>query len=1082
MKKTLLSLVAASMMLPAFAVTENKGVNVTNGQGSNWTGVSRSVNVPFSATGYEFTPNQYGQLNPPAEASYSIGMWVNPTGLRYVNAPNDKGAIMAYGNTGDNTHFNIGSCHWGIYLDTSYNGYFVNQANAYGNTGADGLELGAIAKSTWHYILVSIDNVGLKLAVYVDGEKKIDTDLESKILPDGNRGSFHFGHFGAQSTFDEIQFFKKPLNDAEAAQAYVNAANVDGVNAIYTLNSIKADSTGKFANEMLAGGAGDATYLTHNFGGYWGDGALVNWASATETAPTLVDGRTGYEAQPITVNVVSANGGTFTVMNGETALSAGSNTLTSTDVVNVVATPADGYLLAGITAITAAGEANVLSGSDVVLLGNTTLKAEFSNSFSTLTVKNDKEIPYTITFLGEEVTDLTKIISGKEYQLTIDLPYEYVLDAIKIGDKELEAVNGVYTFSVDGNATLTIAASDKPQHIVSLYVAKINDQTPGAVVVTDQFGKEYSYQYQYIYEVTVLTLSNTHNEGYAFLHYMIGDGETMEPFVGKTITVTGGMVIEGVFEEGPTYPEMSRTFTNGVNQQNRYIKSVEVTGTQADGFIYNAETDADLGREDFPVAKGEYSTVGAVINKTGVRAKPITIDAGTEQFTFQFLPWTEPITTADGLTCTTEIGWTNMAYYVDWNRDGDFIDEGEYFTRDQNGMSNDKYTISTNNTKVVTVPAGITPGKYRMRFIFSEDDADWTTSIFENCQMRNGVAYDFDIVVEGAELENARTVTIAANYDEAGSVAIVKVPDVEEGATQVTTKWKYVSMEATPKGDAQLVNWVDKDGVQMTTESVYTYTGTEDAEFIANFGYAVNYNSDANGTLSVTLGSVAVASGQYVAYGDEVTVTPVAQPGYVLKSLTVNDQPVELTDGAYTFTLEATTNIVAEFAERTYTLSMNVVSGNGKIIVGSNADDNGLADAEFENGAVITDDIAWFAAAVADAGEFVCAVEYIIGDEAPVRVFTEKDELPVYSDEVTEWAVDNGVGFFLEASKNDVIINAWFSTDGNPSAIEGVDADNAEGVVEYYNLQGVKVAAENLAPGFYIARQGNKVAKILINK
>lgn len=53
---------------------------------------------------------------------------------------------------------------------------------------------------------------------------------------------------------------------------------------------------------------------------------------------------------------------------------------------------------------------------------------------------------------------------------------------------------------------------------------------------------------------------------------------------------------------------------------------------------------------------------------------------------------------------------------------------------------------------------------------------------------------------------------------------------------------------------------------------------------------------------------------------------------------------------------------------------------------------------------------------------------------------------------------------------------------GKGTGINGIELDAANGVVEYYNLQGVKVAAENLAPGFYIARQGNKAVKVLINK
>ncbi len=50
------------------------------------------------------------------------------------------------------------------------------------------------------------------------------------------------------------------------------------------------------------------------------------------------------------------------------------------------------------------------------------------------------------------------------------------------------------------------------------------------------------------------------------------------------------------------------------------------------------------------------------------------------------------------------------------------------------------------------------------------------------------------------------------------------------------------------------------------------------------------------------------------------------------------------------------------------------------------------------------------------------------------------------------------------------------------SALSGVEkvAAEAAGPVEYYNLQGVRVGGENLAPGVYIRRQGGSAAKIRI--
>ena len=44
------------------------------------------------------------------------------------------------------------------------------------------------------------------------------------------------------------------------------------------------------------------------------------------------------------------------------------------------------------------------------------------------------------------------------------------------------------------------------------------------------------------------------------------------------------------------------------------------------------------------------------------------------------------------------------------------------------------------------------------------------------------------------------------------------------------------------------------------------------------------------------------------------------------------------------------------------------------------------------------------------------------------------------------------------------------------------EIDNSEAPVEYYNLQGIRVDAENIVPGFYIVRQGEKTQKVFINE
>lgn len=47
------------------------------------------------------------------------------------------------------------------------------------------------------------------------------------------------------------------------------------------------------------------------------------------------------------------------------------------------------------------------------------------------------------------------------------------------------------------------------------------------------------------------------------------------------------------------------------------------------------------------------------------------------------------------------------------------------------------------------------------------------------------------------------------------------------------------------------------------------------------------------------------------------------------------------------------------------------------------------------------------------------------------------------------------------------------------NGLEGVDV-NEEAPVRYYNLQGIEVAAEDLTPGIYVRREGNKASKVSI--
>lgn len=66
----------------------------------------------------------------------------------------------------------------------------------------------------------------------------------------------------------------------------------------------------------------------------------------------------------------------------------------------------------------------------------------------------------------------------------------------------------------------------------------------------------------------------------------------------------------------------------------------------------------------------------------------------------------------------------------------------------------------------------------------------------------------------------------------------------------------------------------------------------------------------------------------------------------------------------------------------------------------------------------------------------------------------------------------NGVGVYTVAPEN------WIDPYAN--AVNDIVADDVNAPVEYFNLNGVAVDADNLTPGLYITRQGSKANKVVV--
>lgn len=76
---------------------------------------------------------------------------------------------------------------------------------------------------------------------------------------------------------------------------------------------------------------------------------------------------------------------------------------------------------------------------------------------------------------------------------------------------------------------------------------------------------------------------------------------------------------------------------------------------------------------------------------------------------------------------------------------------------------------------------------------------------------------------------------------------------------------------------------------------------------------------------------------------------------------------------------------------------------------------------------------------------------------------------------------NGGYHVYALATQSPVVSTPANTTIAAESGIDGIAADEAgNGVVEYWNLQGIKVNADNLTPGIYVRRQGSKAEKVVI--
>lgn len=331
-------------------------------------------------------------------------------------------------------------------------------------------------------------------------------------------------------------------------------------------------------------------------------------------------------------------------------------------------------------------------------------------------------------------------------------------------------------------------------------------------------------------------------------------------------------------------------------------------------------------------------------------------------------------------------------------------------------------------------------------------------------------ANDFVLVIP-----KEHTVAVKSADEKYGSVAITN-PETE--GNSLTTTASSVTVTATPADGVAFMNWTDAEGNVISTESTYTYVGSDDIELTANFGLTITYTNPENGFITVYNGENIVSSGSIFAPGTVISITVKPKTDdYELQGFYVNEIETAVdSEGKYELTLETSCGLTAIFKEKTYLLHI-ICEGNGEIQVWTEVDDTEElpAGTRLYDGDTYTGELyVWY---IPGEGDNLENAYVTVNDNTQTLNFAdETDGLLVTNG---EWGKAGNVYFYpATVSKEPVTFSAKFT--GVQQGLEEIGIDPTDGPVEYFNLQGIRVSADNLVPGFYIVRQGAKTIKVLV--
>ncbi len=637
---------------------------------------------------------------------------------------------------------------------------------------------------------------------------------------------------------------------------------------------------------------------------------------------------------------------TFTISASVQPTAGGTVTGTGTyelgEGVNLVATPANGYLFTNWTE----------SGTVV----STNANYQFTVTSDRTLVANFTQRTYNVTATVDPAN--SGIISGNNspytyganVSLTANANAGYAFINWTDEDANVVSTNANYQFAIDGNRTF-VAHFESEEYEIT---ATANPSAGGSVTGAGTF--QYGEQ---------VTLTATANEGYNFVNWT-ENGTAVSTDAEYSFTATASRNLAANFQiNSYTISASANPVAGGtINGAGDYTHGQTVTLTATASTGYNFVNWTENGTA---VSTNATYSFTATANRTLVanfEAISYTITANANPTEGGSISGTGSYTY--GQTTTLNATANTGYHFVNWT-DGNAVvsSEATYsFTvsRNRNLIANfqlNTYTISASANPVaggtVSGAGEYTHGQSVILNATANTGYNFVNWTENDAEVSTNAEYAFNATADR---------TLVANFEAITYTISASANPVEGGTINGTGDYTYgqnVTLNAVANTGYTFVNWIE-NGTEVSTNAEYTFTANSNRNLVANFQIntytiTVTANPAEYGTVN--------GGGNYT-HGQTVTLNAIANTNYSFVNWTENGSIVS-TAAEYSFTATENRTLVANFATITYTITANAspvaggtVTGSGSYASGQEVNLSAIANTGYnftnwtENGSVVS--------------------------------------------------------------------------------------------------------------------------------